>query len=106
TEHLTRRRRARLFFYLHEVGTPVAEQRLERTAAVRRFCDLAFVPHAVRGQREDLEAALALPRDVDRLAEPRLPPALRNGDGGFQPTGRERAQLAAVGWLEIGVAEN
>src|SRR6059036_2945041 len=96
----------RLFLYLDEVGAAVAQQRLERAPAVRRLVELSPLAHPARRQRKHLEAALPLPRDVDRPAEPGLAPALRDSDGDFQPTGCERAQFAAVSRLEIGVGED
>src|SRR5205823_3434862 len=78
----------------------------QRPAAVFRFGELALGTHAARGHGEYLEPALALPRDVDRPAEPRLAPALRNGDGDLQPTCRECTQLAPVGGLDVGVGKD
>jgi hypothetical protein len=63
-QDLPGRGRAGLFLYLDEVGPAVAQQGFERAARV--------FDRAAGGQGEDFEAALALPRDVDRPAEPGL----------------------------------
>ena len=105
-EHLLRRDRGRLFLYLDEIRAAIAQQRAQCPAGVLRFGELALLAHPAGGQGKDLESALALPGDVDGPAEPGLTPALRNGDRDFETPGRQRAELAAVGWLEIGVGEN
>src|SRR5206468_6344162 len=86
-EHLAGGVGVGLFFDLDEIGAAVAQQRLERAAAVLGFGDFALA-HAAGGEGKDLEAALPFPRDVDRPAEPRFAPALRNGNGDFEPTRR------------------
>src|SRR6266576_4109527 len=105
-EHLACGNGVRRFLYLDEVWAAVAEQGLERAPAVRCLVELSPFAHPARGQRKHLEPALPLPCDVDRPAEPRLAPALRNGDGDLEAPGRERAQFAAVSRLEIGVGED
>ena len=85
-EHLARRMRGGLFFYLNKIRPAVSQQRPERSARVFRFLEHAFLSHAARGQGKDLETALPFPRHVDRPAEPRLAPALWNGDRHLEPS--------------------
>src|SRR2546423_11816321 len=105
-EHLARRDGVGLFLYLDEIGAAVAQQRLERSGAVLRLLELTLAAHAARGEGEDLEAALAFPGDVDGPAEPRFAPALGDGHRHLETASCERAQLAPVGGLEVGVGEN
>ena len=80
-----------------------------RTVVVHR---LGFAPDSARveiaagGEGKDFESPLAFPGDIDRPAEPGLAPPLGDGDGDLEPTGRQRAELAAVSRLEIGVGED
>ncbi len=98
-EHLLGHGGVGLFFYLNEIGAAVAQQRLERAAPVG-------LVRGAGGEGKDLEAALAFPGDVDRLAEPGVAPALRHGDSDFETTRRQRAQLAAMTRLQIRVGQD
>jgi hypothetical protein len=91
--------RGGLFFYLDEIGAAVAQQRFERAASVAGLVQLAFRADAAGREREDLEAALPLPGDVDRPAEPGIAPALRDGDGDLETARSEGAQFSPVGGL-------
>ena len=93
----------RFFFYLHEIGSLVAQQRVQRAAAVFERVGLAVV---ARRDREDLDPVLALPRDFERRAEHGVAPALRNAHRDVDAARGERAQLAAVRGGEVGVRDN
>jgi len=89
-EHLLGHRRVALFFYLNEIGPPVAQQRPERAAAIVVLSELS-------GGKDSRPPGV--PRDVDRLAEPRIAPAL----GMATVTSRPRAAKArsfprCAGW--------
>ena len=103
SHRLLGRRCGRFFFYLHQVGSLVAQQRVQRAAAELERVGLAVV---ARRDGEDLDPVLALPRDLDRRAEHRVAPALRDADGDVDATRGERAQLAAVRSGEVGVRDD
>src|SRR5256886_7927417 len=97
--HLLAAARGRLLLHLDDVGAFIAQQRDERALPEARFRGLGPVAHR---DGEDLDAVLALPPDLHCAAEPGLARALRHADGDVEIARGERAELAAVGGVEIG----
>src|SRR5207249_7779307 len=64
------------------------------------------VARVARRERENLDAVLALPGDLERAAQHEVAPALRHADRDLEPTRGERAELPPVGRRDVGVGDD